>query len=305
MRNFNSLFAAFVAAFIVLFSCAAPVMAQEKSPMEEFFEEFGNIAPVSSQDLTESTLVPEPSALIGPQICGVEPNSPAPINTDCYVVVPDENDMPVEKLAASTDSFGDYWISPLIVGDMFNKGMLKAYGSAPIIAAYADENQTAVWPSSIRLNENDAGTHVEITPQLAAELCAIFGKRPYQEEGFVPMALLQDQDGFSYGPVCNIVGFPTQEHLRSFAEAGYPLSESDQAVFIGVGLLADGRWFVDYALLQHNGLTDMLVPFYDIELPLSTLLSCQEEDSRLGCQNTEASSRGGESGYPYISLVGS
>ncbi|MFO0500284.1 MAG: hypothetical protein ACK5YK_01205 [Pseudomonadota bacterium] len=263
-------------------------------------------APVMAQELSESTLVMEPTALLGPQLCGVDPAGPAPKNTDCYVVVPDDNDMPVEKLAASTDIEGNYWISPLIVGDMYSKEMLKVYIDAPSIAQYADQDQTEIWPSTLQLNEADAKTHIEITPVLASELCHIFGQRPYPEEGFVPMAALIEDDGMTmYGPLCVMVGFPTEAHDAWFAARGYTIPEGHITPLVAVGLLKDGRWFLDYDLMVVNGLTEMMVPFYDIELPLSTLLNCNEDDPRRGCQNTVASARGGESGYPYIFLTGS
>ena len=281
--RYASLFAAFAAAFLTI---APPALAQD---------------------------IPEPTQILGRQLCDIPDGTPLPINTDCMVVVNDANNKPIEKVGASTDAEGNIYLNPDVLIDLYYMGQYPKV-DPQMIADHACYYQNTVWSSTISMikfrGQDESDWHIEITPAMATELCKRFDEDAFT--GFFPAIELEsltdnDEKTRIHGPVCfarlKPTPFITDVAVAMFGESVFGQETPPMTL---ISMLPDGRWFVDMSILEHNGLTEMLIPLDEtVSVPLTTLLACQEEDERLGCQNTEASARGGEAGYPFISLVAS
>ncbi len=75
-----------------------------------------------ADDLPE--YVPDYDGYYSRLICGVDPQAPLPVNTDCAVILPGKNDEPVEHLGASVDLEGIGWLNLQILDTMLLNDML-------------------------------------------------------------------------------------------------------------------------------------------------------------------------------------
>lgn len=271
MRNLTLSLVAFAAA--LSFSCAAPVAAQELqkwSPLDEFFEDFGEKEPVADWSQAWNTLVPDKNQILSKILCGIpieiteiEPGNCLNRNIegvgDVVIVQYDEN--------------GNAWLNPSALNEMYLAG---DYPRIPVnlVRVFADDAQDQVWASNATLNTAEKNWHVEVTASMFADICALTGG------DFLPVAVNisfnEAGDGLTtmFGPTC-FANMPKKTaYLQKLIEelGGNP---ADTLMTVG-GLDKYGRWFVDYSLLEANGLLDTPMDIgMGMIVPLTDYLACK------------------------------
>lgn len=226
-------------------------------------------------------------------------------NQDCPWVYIDEKANPQSIVVASRDINGDYYVNPAALAQLWYVGGHPQFAERNIVELE--------FASNFRLTQEEESYVVEVTKADLPSICAVFDSKSTFDmyTGFFPMmeqiTLENGKLVRMYGPTCIGMFRPTDYIRKMYAEVfdSEPLMSLDTAYPLTfIGQLQDGLWYIDYSLLDENGLLDKPIPFAGIELPLIDLLSCRpENETRRGCQNTVATFIGGEAGIPFISLV--
>jgi len=238
MRKLTLSLAALVAASL---SFTAPVIAQELE-----------------YELRITTDVMMPTGLYRIAFCGPEVGP----NTPCKQPVPDENGNMQPTVVARTDSDGDYWVNLKAFQTMYLAKLLGPT-ETQYLRDYAYTPQFMVWRSTMQLPTGYEEGYVEVTPTMVADLCDYYTNEPEDREGFFPVLtykIFNERSGKlreSYMPSCMVWATPTAYLVAQRAVLGEPpVLEGFVTLQALAGMLEDGRWFVDYELLQNLGGTD-------------------------------------------------
>lgn len=234
-------------------------------------------------------------------------------NEDCPWILTDANDAPqfdrngnvIMYIVASRDIKGDYWLNPTALSELWMQGSYPQFEASNILAFD--------FASTVRISAADQKAHVEIRKDDAAAICEAFDEDGPNGQfvGFFPMLEIKTieygQRVQAYGPSCFAWLKTTPNYRESYARmfpSDKPLLANEKYSMSFIGLLEDGRWYIDYGLLDYNGLLDVPVKIDGFDYQLKDLLYCRpENEGRRGCRNTVASFDGGEAGLPFLSLV--
>lgn len=233
-----------------------------------------------ADDLPE--YVPDYDGYYSRLICGVDPQAPLPVNTDCAVILPGKNDEPVEHLGASVDLEGIGWLNLQILDTMLLNDML---GPVPYqyILRGAEERAQGRMAAYATIMPN-VRLHLENMNPQPMELADVLLACQLTNYYSAMIVKIGPRDPF-VAPICSI-------KRRVRADEADP----SRGLFIGDTVLShfavsdsDGKWYWinrdDFDALYGEA--------------FAAGGFCQDGDTREGCQGCRTTELGGEAALPY------
>lgn len=233
-----------------------------------------------SDDLPE--FVPDYDGYYSRLICGVDPQAPLPVNTDCSVILPGNNGEPVEYLGASVDLEGIGWLNLQVFNSMVLEDML---GPVPYhyILRGADERAQGRMAAYATIMPN-VRLHLENMNPQPLELADVLLACQLTNYYSTMIVKIGPRDPF-VAPTCSI-------KRRVRADEADP----SRGLFIGDTVLShfavsdsDGQWYwinrEDFDALYGDA--------------FAAGGFCNDGDTREGCQGCRTTELGGEAALPY------